>query len=143
MLKIYKPGQGKYTRLYSAFGAALIVLLGCITLYKQLDARVGEWGLSKTAGIWVSTMIPVGIFVILSLLIIWLINKVSVSDFMISAEGEIKKVNWSSRHEIVISTIVVISDNNAFSTDVSRRFGSDTLIPNPPDSSAYLAKLKS
>lgn len=109
MFNIYKPGQGKYTRLYSAFGAGVVVLLGCMRLYQKLDALVGVWGMSKNAGMWLSTMVPVGIFVVLGLLIMWLINKPSVSDFMISAEGEIKKVNWSSRNEIAVSTIVVIS----------------------------------
>ncbi len=109
MFNIYKPGQGKYTRLYSALGAAVVVLLGCMRLYQKLDALVGVWGLSKNTGLWISTMVPVAVFVVLGLLIIWLVNKPTVSDFMISAEGEIKKVNWSSRNEIVVSTTVVIA----------------------------------
>jgi len=35
-------------------------------------------------------------------------NKPAVADFMISAEGEIKKVSWSSRREIAVSTTIVI-----------------------------------
>ena len=45
---------------------------------------------------------------ILALLIFWLVNKPSVADFMISAEGELKKVSWSSRREIAVSTLIVI-----------------------------------
>jgi preprotein translocase subunit SecE len=48
------------------------------------------------------------LFVILSLLIFWLVNKPSVANFMIAAEGEMKKVSWSSRQEIVVSTSIVI-----------------------------------
>ena len=33
----------------------------------------------------------------------------SIADFMISAEGEMKKVSWSSRREIAVSTAIVIS----------------------------------
>jgi preprotein translocase subunit SecE len=41
-------------------------------------------------------------------LIFWVINKPSVADFMISSEGEVKKVSWSSKKEIVASTFIVI-----------------------------------
>jgi len=38
----------------------------------------------------------------------WLINKPVVADFLISAESEVKKVSWSSRKEVAVSTFVVI-----------------------------------
>jgi len=97
---IYKRGQGKYTRLCSAFGVATIAGLGCVQLYKKLEAT--------DFGLWVETMVPAGLFVALSLLTFWLVNRASVSDFMIAAEGEVKKVSWSSRKEIAVSTFVVI-----------------------------------
>jgi len=97
---IYKRGQGKYTRLYSAFGAALVVGLGCLQLYKKLQA----WDL----GLWTETMVPAGLFVALGLLIFWLVNKPTIADFMVAAESEMKKVSWSSRKEIVVSTFIVI-----------------------------------
>jgi len=31
-----------------------------------------------------------------------------MADFLIAAEGELKKVNWSSRREVAVSTVVVI-----------------------------------
>ncbi len=97
---IYKRGQGKYTRLCSAFGIAIIAGLGCLQLYKKLQA--GDLGL------WAETMVPAGLFIILALLIFWLVNKPSLADFLIAAEGEMKKVSWSSRQEIAISTLIVI-----------------------------------
>jgi preprotein translocase subunit SecE len=103
---IYKRGQGKYTRLSSAFAVAVIVGLGCLRLFSKLEAV--SWGLSNRATMWIATMVPVGMFVILALLIFWLVNKPSIADFMISAEGEMKKVSWSSRQEIMVSTSVVI-----------------------------------
>lgn len=99
-LEIYKRRQGKYTRLCSALGAAVIAGLGCLQLYKKLEAA--------DLTLWVEIMVPAGIFVALMLLIFWLINKPSVADFMIAAEGEMKKVNWSSRKEVAVSTLVVI-----------------------------------
>jgi len=106
IFSIYKRGQGKYTRLYSAFAAAIIAGIGCWQLYSKLEA-VG-WGLSRKAALWIATMVPTGLFVVLALLISWLVNKPSVADFMIAAEGEMKKVSWSSKQEIAVSTFIVI-----------------------------------
>jgi preprotein translocase subunit SecE len=100
-LVIYKRGQGKYTRLSSAFGAAIIAALGCLQLYKKLEAT--------DLGLWVVTMVPTVLFVGLAILIFWVINKASAADFLIAAEGEMKKVSWSSKKEIMVSTIVVIA----------------------------------
>ena len=100
LFDIYKRGQGKNTRLCSAFGAAIIAGLGCLQLYKKLDAT--------DLGLWVKTMVPAVLFVALGLLIFWLVNKPSVADFMVAAEGEMKKVSWSSKKEIAVSTFVVI-----------------------------------
>ena len=100
VFEVYKRGQGKYTRLCSAFGVAIIVGLGCLELYKQLDAT--------DLGLWVKTMVPAVLFVAFCLLIFWLVNKPSLADFMVAAEGEMKKVSWSSRKEIAVSTFIVI-----------------------------------
>lgn len=100
VFNIYKRGQGKYTRLCSAFAIAIIAGLGCLQLYNKLQA--GDLGL------WVETMVPVGLFIILAVLIFWLVNKPSLADFLIAAEGEMKKVSWSSRQEITVSTFIVI-----------------------------------
>lgn len=105
--EIYKRGQGKYTRLCSAFAWALIVALGCYTLYTKLQANDPK-SIDPKVWLWMQTMIPAGLFVVFSLIIYWLVNKPSIADFMISAEGEMKKVSWSSRKEIAVSTAVVI-----------------------------------
>ena len=106
IFNIYKRSQGKNTRLCSAFGAAIIVCLGCLQLYRKLE--VASWGLSQKATLWIATMVPVALFAILAFVIFWVVNKHSIADFMIAAEGEMKKVSWSSRREIAISTFIVI-----------------------------------
>lgn len=103
---IYKRGQGKYTRLGSGFGWGIVAALGCLVLYGQLDALDIA---SPQVGMWVKTMIPVALLLGLGLFIFWLLNRPSVADFMIEAEGEMKKVSWSSRKEIAVSTTVVIA----------------------------------
>jgi len=97
---IYKRGQGKYTRIWTAVATILVVGLGCLQLYRKLGAAY--------LGLWIETMVPAAVFVALSILVLWLVNKPSVANFMIAAEGEMKKVSWSSRKEIMVSTFVVI-----------------------------------
>ena len=100
-LSVYKRGQGKYTRMVSALGGAAIVAIGCLQLYRTLDAA--------DIGLWIETMVPVGLFIALSVLMMWMVNSPNIADFMISAEGEMKKVNWSTKQEVAVSTVVVIS----------------------------------
>ena len=97
-LDIYKRGQGYYTRLFSALCSFVIVACGCYALYNKLQGT----------SIWIETLVPAGVGVAFGILIYWLANKPRVADFLIAAEGEIKKVSWSSRKEIVASTIVVV-----------------------------------
>jgi len=104
---IYKRGQGKYTRLCSAFAAAIIAGLGCWRLYLTLEAA-DLWGISQKVHLWIETLVPAGLFVVLALFISWLMNKPSTADFMIAAESEMKKVSWSSKQEIAVSTLIVI-----------------------------------
>jgi len=98
--EIYKRGQGKHTRLWSGLGGGLVVALGCLALYKKLEG--------SDLNLWVTIMVPAGLFVVFSYVIFWLLNKPAIADFMIESEGEMKKVNWSSRREIAVSTLIVI-----------------------------------
>ena len=100
LTQMYKPGQGKYSRLGTGFSVAIIVAIGCVQLYKMLGA--------SDLNLWITTMVPAVIFVAFSVVTYWLLNKPAVADFLIAAEGELKKVNWSSRKEIAVSTFVVI-----------------------------------
>lgn len=106
IFSIYKRGQGKYTRLITGFVAATIVILGCLRLYVKLEAA--EFGVDQQTTLLIATLVPASVFVLLGLLIVWIVNKPSIADFMIAAEGEMKKVSWSSRKEITSSTIIVI-----------------------------------
>jgi len=99
LFKIYKPGQGYYTRLWSGLVAFGIAAGGSYVLWLKL---------AVITNLWIKTLVPVGLCIGFGLLIFWLMNKPGAADFMISAEGEIKKVSWSSRREIAISTLIVI-----------------------------------
>jgi len=99
-LKIYKRGQGKNTRLWTGLVCFVVAAYGCWVLHQKLLAVVDS--------VWMQTLIPAALCAGFAGLIWWLSNIPSLSDFLIAAEGEIKKVSWSSRKEIVSSTTVVI-----------------------------------
>lgn len=99
LFEIYKRGQGYYTRLWSGLVAFGIAAGGCYVLWLKL---------AVITNLWVKTLVPVGLCIGAGLLTFWLMNKPGTADFMISAEGEIKKVSWSSRREIAVSTLIVI-----------------------------------
>jgi len=106
IFSIYKSGQGKYTRIGTSLGIGIIITVGCYQFYNTL--RMLDFGLSQRVLLWVNIMIPAVLFVILGFLLFRLINRPSIADFMIAGEGEMKKVSWSSRKEIFVSTLIVI-----------------------------------
>ncbi len=101
----YKPEQGKATRMGTIFGAGALIAWGALFLYDRLQVYEGDeaWRLLITTGI------PI-VFAAVMFAVVWWVAFVSrkSSDFMIATEGEMKKVSWSSRKEIVGSTKVVI-----------------------------------
>jgi preprotein translocase subunit SecE len=105
LIEQYKWGQGKDTRLWSAISLAVIAAIGCWRLYIKLE---GTLDVTQATGLWISATVPLGLFALIAAFLYWLVNRPTVADFMISAEGELKKVSFSSRREIVTSTFVVI-----------------------------------
>ena len=99
LFTIYKRGQGINTRLWSGLTCFTIAAIGCFRLYQILQPG---------GNVWLFVMVPSGACAGIALLIFWLVNKPNLADFLIAAEGEIKKVSWSSRREIVASTTIVI-----------------------------------
>ena len=105
-LRIYKPNQGYYTRVGTAIGAGVLILAGAVFLYDQL----GNWMNPKSSYYFpIRYGVTVAWVVILSAVTYWVtgVNRASV-EFFVATEGEMKKVNWSTRQEVVRSTKVVI-----------------------------------
>ena len=105
LLEKYKWGQGKNTRLYSTLACVVIAAAGCWSLYKKLSASLD---ISEQSGLWISVAVPLVVFTLITLFLYWLVNRPNLADFLISAEGELKKVSFSTRREIATSTFVVI-----------------------------------
>lgn len=77
-----------------------LVGLGCFRLYRQLGA--------VTNSLWLQSMVPAAVFVILGIVVYLVLNKPVVADFLISAETELRRVNWPSRQEVFAATAVVV-----------------------------------
>lgn len=98
---VYKPGQGTYVRWGSAAAAAVFALGFADFFYEQLARVQNEW---------VQFLVPVGLLVLIAYGVFRLLGRSrSVVDFMIATENEMKKVNWSTRREVLGATRVVIA----------------------------------
>ncbi len=102
---IYKQGQGYWVRLMSAIGFGLLVMMGVVWVWDQLSgAKIGQ-----IEPVYVQGGVAIIIVVICGILGFHLIGrKPKLVDFMVATEGEMRKVNWSTRREIIGSTILVI-----------------------------------
>ena len=101
---IYKQGQGYWTRLMSAISGGTILLMGVGWLAQQITTM----GLGQKT-IYVQGITAAIVIAVLGWFLYYLIYvKPKVGDFLIATEGEMKKVNWSTKREILGSTWVVI-----------------------------------
>lgn len=102
---IYKQGQGYWTRMMSAVGGGMLVASCAMWLWGQLQTVDVPFD-----QIYLMGGVAAGVMLFGGLLVYWLVYaKVATSEFLIATEGEMKKVNWSSRKEILGSTWVVIA----------------------------------
>jgi preprotein translocase subunit SecE len=97
--EIYKRGQGRYLRIATFAAVETVGLGGSLALSAKLEAY---------APIYIAYGLPVLLLGALTVFMFWMVNRPKSADFLIATEGEMKKVSWSSRKEIVGSTKVVI-----------------------------------
>jgi len=105
---VYKPGQGYWTRMGTAGAALLIALLTAHFLYGNLPTWLIKLGMSQEASRPTSIYIIAGLLVAFGLFVWYMMNKPTNADFLIATDSEMKKVNWTSRRELIGSTKVVI-----------------------------------
>lgn len=110
---IHKPGQGHWTRLLSFLGGMVMFAWGGAWLAGQLtkvDLPVNAAG-ETVVDLRFVQFAGGGLLLVLgAALSYWFAySKARTVEFLISTEGEMKKVNWSTRREVVGSTWVVIT----------------------------------
>jgi len=101
-LEVYKRTQGKYTRTITFVSVMLIGVLGAAILSGKLRSY------DVTATPYVRFGVPAGLIVLLGLIMFRVVNRARTADFLIATEGEMKKVSWSSKKDVIGSTKVVI-----------------------------------
>jgi len=104
MAIVYKPGQGYWTRMMSAVFAGILAVSTGAWVWAKLG--VFEWAFdpiyAQAAGASI-TILVIGVVVY------WLVGrKRKTAEFLIATDVEMKKVNWSTRREIVAHTWVVV-----------------------------------
>jgi preprotein translocase subunit SecE len=101
---VHKPGQGYWTRVGTGIGAGIIGLFFAQFLYSNMIV----WSSYFTENRGVLLGVIAGVLVLYALLIWWLMNRSNNADFLIATDSEMKKVNWTTRKELIGSTRVVI-----------------------------------
>ena len=100
---IYKSGQGYWTRMVSAAGFGLLLAQGTFWIWTKFGA--GTVGTARYIAAALALVFLAG----LGSTIFWVLGRNSRTvDFLIATEGEMKKVNWSTRREVVGSATAVI-----------------------------------
>jgi preprotein translocase subunit SecE len=97
---IYKRGQGYWTRMGTVGGAALIGALTLQFIYSERQT----FRLSDNGGILVCVIFAV----VYAAVCFYVLNKPRNADFLIATDSEMKKVNWTTRKELIGSTKIVI-----------------------------------
>ncbi|MEM8834184.1 MAG: preprotein translocase subunit SecE [Planctomycetota bacterium] len=109
---VYKSGQGYWTRLGSAVGAGVLVASGAMWLWNQLSAvslPTNDAGAPLFERIYLQGGVAALVMLIGALLVFrFVYASPKTGEFLIATEGEMKKVNWSTRKEVFGSTWVVI-----------------------------------
>ena len=117
-LRVYKSGQGYYTRMGTAVGIGILTVAGAVFLHE----RLGRLAMDATYLLPVQYGVTAGFLVAMGVLAYWIAGtsrrtndffiategEMKSNDFFIATEGEMKKVRWSTRKEVVRSTKVVI-----------------------------------
>ena len=108
---IYKKGQGYWTRMGTALAAAGIAALTGEFVYTQM-AAIPYAEDAERHPLYIARSVCAGagaaVFAIIMFFAWRAMNKPANADFLIATDSEMKKVNWTTRKELIGSTRVVI-----------------------------------
>ena len=102
---IYKKGQGYWTRMGTAIGAAFLGIMVSYELYNQIPTFLHGTPQhdKKIAGVVAAVFL-----IAYCAWAFWFTNKPTTVDFLVATDSEMKKVNWTTRAELIGSTRIVI-----------------------------------
>ncbi len=105
----YKAGQGYWTRIFSAIGFGAVIAYTAMWVYKSSAGWFGDSVGAEQLGLYQGGGAAI-VLLVGGALLYWLLYvKRNTSEFLIATEGEMRKVNWSTRKEVIGSTWVVIA----------------------------------
>ncbi len=104
LFQLFKPTQGYWTRMSTAIGAGALSLWGASWLFDKFSPYR-----DTPHGLYIQVGAALLFILVFGGLLFWLVGKNQTAvNFLISVEGEMKKVNWSTWPEVVGATKVVI-----------------------------------
>ncbi len=111
-ISIYKQGQGHWTRLMTFMGGMVMFAWGAAWLagqMKKIEFARDASGAYTIEPQFVQGGTALTLIILGAAVCYWLTYaKPSSCEFLIATEGEMKKVNWSSKKELMGSTWVVV-----------------------------------
>ena len=102
---IYKKGQGYWTRMGTAIGAAFLGVMVAFELYNQLPTFMNG---GQKHDQHVALGVALVFLAAYAITAFWFTNKRTTVDFLVATDSEMKKVNWTTRAELIGSTKIVI-----------------------------------
>jgi preprotein translocase subunit SecE len=112
LFRIYKRGQGKYSRAIGMASIGGLAVFGAFSLYEALQYGwfKSDWGVVPGFEIQLTPALVIMVAIVLfsAAGLYWANNKENMVDFLIETEGELRKVAWPGRDQVVGSAIVVV-----------------------------------
>jgi len=105
---IYKRGQGYWTRMGTGIGAGLIGAMVAYEIYDKLPTFLPDDPNHPQRDRHIALVVALVFLAAYSAWGYWFTNKPSTVDFLIATDSEMKKVNWTTRKELIGSTKIVI-----------------------------------
>ena len=104
---LYKRGQGYWTRMGTVAGAIMVGGFTAYNVYAHVPTFLPN-SVTHAVALKIAAVL-VAMFAIGYSWLAWhLLNKPANVDFLIATDSEMKKVNWTSRAELIGSTKIVI-----------------------------------
>ena len=116
MFDYYKPGQAWKVRTVAVLGIAAMTAFGCYAFHQSVPSTTGRWWpalfqadlFGRSMSIRPILFPSLGIFSVVMLTALLLLNRDKWAEFQIETEGELKRVSWPARKEYVGSAFVVV-----------------------------------
>ena len=95
-MNVYKKSQGRYARMWTSVGIALVFLFGAFSCYSA-------YGHTNGAAIAAAIIAILGLWIAFRT-----VNYPTFADFLVSVEAEMSKVSWPTMKELYVNSKVVL-----------------------------------